>query len=132
MLILFLTVLTGAALFAQDNITTQIKQAVDNLATRLNRPLEITISPVTIEGSDTPTALSRFLAGKINLFASTHAMFKVFAPSRSRGVGSKQQSDSQTGKITGNRVLFLWMARRELIVSAEMILFFPSAGSGTA
>jgi hypothetical protein len=95
----FLAALTVIGLFAQDVINEKVRRAIDGLTARINRPIEVTIAPVTIEGSDTPTALSRFLAGKINLFASNHTKYKVVLPTR--GIGRKQQNDSQGGKITG-------------------------------
>jgi hypothetical protein len=97
--VFFLAVLTVTGLSAQDAINENVSRAVDKLASRINRPIEVTITPVTIEGSDTPTALSRFLAGRINIFASNHTKYKVVLPAR--GIGRKQQSDSQRGKITG-------------------------------
>jgi hypothetical protein len=97
--IFFLAALAVTCLFAQDAINEKVRQAVDGLASKVNRPIEVTITPVTIEGSDTPTALSRFLAGKINLFASNHTKYKVVLPSR--GIGRKQQNDSHAGRITG-------------------------------
>jgi hypothetical protein len=97
--VFFLAVLAFTGLFSQDIINDKVRQAIDGLAVRINRPIEVTIAPITIEGSDTPTALSRFLAGKINLFASNHTKYKVILPVR--GVGRRQQNDSQAGKITG-------------------------------
>jgi hypothetical protein len=98
--VFFLTLLAVTGLFAQDAISEKVRRAVDSLASKINRPIEVTIAPVTIEGSDTPTTLSRFLANKINLFASNnHAKYKVVMPAR--GAGRKQQNNSLAGKIGG-------------------------------
>jgi hypothetical protein len=80
----------------------EIKNAVDELAARLNAPIEVNISPVTIEGTDTPTGLTQYLGRKINEFAvnNSKSLFKIVQPTR--GIAPVRTSGGpQKGKITG-------------------------------
>ena len=89
--------LCAVALYAQ-NIDAQVKQAVDGLVSRINKPIEVSISPVTIAGTDTPTEFSRFIGDKICLSAVDNTRYKVIAPTRGM---PPQNSGALKGKITG-------------------------------
>jgi hypothetical protein len=86
-------------------IDTRVKKAVDDLAVRLNRPIEVIIETPTIDGSDTPTALSRYLANKVSVFAASNNLYRVKTPSAARGINVGRSGGSDTGKITGTYTL---------------------------
>jgi hypothetical protein len=69
--------------FAQD-FDAQIQAKVDELAAALKVPVEVVVEPITIEETDTPSALSRFLYGRVEYSAAKNNMYRV-AP-RSRGM----------------------------------------------
>jgi hypothetical protein len=91
----------GAVLLAAQDIDTSIKNAVDGLASRLNTVLEMSIGDITLAGTDTVSALSRNLQGRIEHHASNNPRMKVVARSR----GLNRASDRQKGIIRGTFVL---------------------------
>jgi hypothetical protein len=84
-------------LAAQENIDGSVKNAVDSLASRLNTVLEVSIGDVTLAGTDTVSALSRNLRGRIEHHASNNPRMKVVARSR----GLDRVSGRQKGIILG-------------------------------
>jgi hypothetical protein len=62
--------------FPQD-INQKVRSAVDTLSTGRNSAIEVSIEPVTVDGTGTPTAFSRYLAGKLELYAVNNTLFKV-------------------------------------------------------
>jgi hypothetical protein len=95
--VFYLALATSSFIFAQD-INQKIRSAVDALSAGRNSPIEVNIEPVTIDGTDTPTALSRYLADRIELSAVNNTLFKIVQPTR--GVGART-GGPQKGKITG-------------------------------
>jgi hypothetical protein len=69
----------GVALSAQ-TLDDRIKNVVDGLAQRTR--IEVLIYPPVIQGTDTPTALSRYLHQKIGTYAVINNSFSVVQPSR--------------------------------------------------
>jgi hypothetical protein len=87
--------------FAED-MDTKIKKAVDDLVTRLNVPIEVSIGLITIAETDTPTAFSRYLHTKINFYAVANGMYRVVENSGSkRSVNRVRPAGEQPGEITG-------------------------------
>jgi hypothetical protein len=90
----------GAALLAAQDIDAGVKNAVDGLASRLNTVLEMSIGDITLAGTDTVSALSRNLQGRIEHHASNNPRMKVVVRSR----GLNRVSDRQKGIIRGTFV----------------------------
>jgi hypothetical protein len=78
-MVLLVVMLSGAVLSAQ-SLDERIKSAVDGLAQRYR--VEVCIYPPLIQGTDTPTALSRYLYQKIDTYAVINNSFAVVQPSR--------------------------------------------------
>jgi len=95
--------LCSASLIAAQDTELRIKDALDNLSARTRRPVEVSVGPVTIAGTNTPAALSRYLADKITLFAANNPGFKVVRPTR--GVKRAAADGTLKGKITGTYTL---------------------------
>ncbi|GHV23653.1 hypothetical protein FACS189494_11750 [Spirochaetia bacterium] len=90
--------LCAAALSAQ-NIDAKVKEAVDELVSRRNRVIEVSISPVTIADTNTPTEFSSVLGTKINRIAGNHTKYRVVPATR--GFKQSQAGGTEKGKITG-------------------------------
>jgi hypothetical protein len=75
-------VLLAVVPVAAQNLDVELKKAVDGLRARFNRTIEVRIEPVTIAGTDTPTAFSQYLQSKIGHFAVNGGVFKVSNASR--------------------------------------------------
>ncbi|MDR0585947.1 MAG: DUF4384 domain-containing protein [Treponema sp.] len=97
----FFFFLAGIFTVSAQEIDAKVKKAVDDLAIRLNRPIEVSIETPTIDGSDSPTALSRYLANKANVFAASNKLYRVKTASSTRGINLGRTGGSDTGKITG-------------------------------
>ncbi|GBU28670.1 hypothetical protein R84B8_02230 [Treponema sp. R8-4-B8] len=80
-----------------DNLT---RDAVNNLASRLNVLLEVSIGTITLDGTETPSEFSRLLAGKVNHYATNNDLFRVIAKSRS--LSSTRPGGPPKGTISGN------------------------------
>jgi hypothetical protein len=87
----------AAALLAAQNIDGGVKNAVDGLASRLNTVLEVSIGDITLTGTNTVSALSRNLQGRIEHHAANNQKLKVIARSR----GLNRVRDRQKGIIQG-------------------------------
>jgi hypothetical protein len=85
-------VLLPFAQLAAQTLDLELKKAVDGLGARFNRTIEVRIYPVTIAGTDTPTAFSQYLQGKISNFAANTPPFSVIA-SASRAVNPSGTAD---------------------------------------
>jgi hypothetical protein len=90
--------LSAASLILAQDIDQKVRSAVDTLSAGRNRALEVNIEPVTIDGTGTPTALSRYLADKLELYTVSNTLFTVVQPTR--GVGQRT-GGAQKGKISG-------------------------------
>jgi hypothetical protein len=89
-----------AATFAQD-FDARIQAAVDELAATLKFQLEVVVDPITIEGTDTPSALSRFLHGRVEYSASKNvAKYRVTPKSR----GTRRAEIKGSYQEIGNNV----------------------------
>jgi hypothetical protein len=87
---------------AQD-IDGAVKKAVDALAAPLNIPIDVSVGLVTIDGSGVPSALSRYLAGKVSHHAINNTLYKVVP--LTRGPPSVRPAAGQKGLITGSFTL---------------------------
>jgi len=94
-ILLFLTL---SVLQAQ-SIDAEIQAAVYGLASRLLAPLQVSISPITMSGTDAPSEFSRFLFERINYYAGNTSMFRVIQTSR--GPAALRPAAAQPGTITG-------------------------------
>jgi hypothetical protein len=87
--------------FSQD-IDGKIKKAVDELAVRLNAPMNVNIGPITISETSTSTAFSRYLYTKIKSFAAGNGMYRVMEnPGETRGTNRVRPVSEQSGELTG-------------------------------
>ncbi|GHV74471.1 hypothetical protein AGMMS49940_17730 [Spirochaetia bacterium] len=92
--------LCAAALSAQ-SIDAKVKEAVDDLVSRRNVVIEVSIRPVTIAGTDTPTDLSQRLYTKINLFAGNNSRKYRVVNTRGAGRPPVAVDGTEKGEITG-------------------------------
>lgn len=93
-------IVTGLAPLAAQDIDSSVRSAVDGLASRLNMVLEVSIGDITLAGTDTVSALSRNIKGRIEHHASNNTRLQVVVPSR----GANRISDRQKGIIQGTFV----------------------------
>jgi hypothetical protein len=86
-------------LYSQDivNINNKVRDAVNNLASKLVRRWEVSIGDITLDGTDLPSDLSRYLCRTIRTYAVQNPMFLVNAPSRVL----KKQDEPEKAIITG-------------------------------
>jgi hypothetical protein len=92
-------ILVCAAFASAQNLDAAVQKAVDDLSARMNRPIAVSISPVTIADSDTPTAFSRYLWDKINQYAVNNTKYRVVQATR--GISAARTDEVQNGTITG-------------------------------
>jgi hypothetical protein len=81
-------------------IDNMVRDAVNNLASRLNVLLEVSVGTITLDNTETPSEFSRMLAGKVNHYATNNDLFRVIA--KSRGISSTRPSGPPKGTISGN------------------------------
>jgi hypothetical protein len=94
----FIVLFIGSILSAQ-TLDERIKSAVDGLS-QFTR-IEVVIYPPVIQGTDTPSELSRYLYQKIDTYAVSGGRFNVRQPTRGGPQGRIEGSYLQTGdKIT--------------------------------
>ena len=96
-----------------------VETAVDNLAMKLLRPLEVSIGTMTFEGTNSTSGFSRCLYNLVYLYADANASFKVVNLSRA----PNSPGGSQRGIIKGT------FAKRKDTV--EVFLFLISEANGT-
>jgi hypothetical protein len=87
-------------LAAQDivNINNKVRDAVNNLASKLVRRMDVSIGDITFDGTDVPSDLSRYLCRTIRTYATNNSMFQVIELTRG---GLKKQGEPEKGIITG-------------------------------
>jgi hypothetical protein len=96
--IILMTVLVNA-----QDIDGTVKKAVDGLAAPLNVPMEISIGTISIQGSGTPSAFSRYLMGRINHHAINNALYRVVPITR--GPPPVRTGGTLKGSISGSFTL---------------------------
>jgi hypothetical protein len=112
--------------FAQD-MDAKIQKAVDDLAVRLNAPIEVSVGLIAITETNAPTEFSRYLHRKITFFAVSNGMYKVLENSpSSRGVSRIRPVAEQPGEITGTY--------QKLGGTVEVMLYLkiPSVGAAVS
>jgi hypothetical protein len=85
-----------AAVFAQD-FDAQIQAAVDEMVSTMKVPIKVVINPITIAETETTSALSRYLYGKVDLYASKNSKYNVVAKARGTPQGRIEGSYIQAG-----------------------------------
>jgi hypothetical protein len=90
-------IMSAMVLPAQD-IDNQVRIAVNTLASKLNRRLDVSVGAITLAGTDEPSAFSRDLYTLITHYATNNNLFQVITPTR----GPKRPGDTEKGIITGN------------------------------
>jgi hypothetical protein len=93
-------VFIGITFLPAQQIDNMVREAVNNLASRLNVLLEVSIGSITLDNTETPSEFSRLLAGKVNHYATNNDLFRVIA--KSRGIPSTRPSGPPKGTISGN------------------------------
>jgi hypothetical protein len=93
-------VFIGITFLPAQQIDNMVRDAVNNLASRLNVLLEVSIGSITLDNTETPSEFSRLLAGKVNHYATNNDLFRVIA--KSRGIPSTRPSGPPKGTISGN------------------------------
>jgi len=93
-------VFIGVTFLPAQQIDNLVRDAVNNLASRLNVLLEVNIGSITLDNTETPSEFSRLLAGKVNHYATNNDLFRVIA--KSRGIPSTRPSGPPKGTISGN------------------------------
>jgi hypothetical protein len=102
-LVLMLTLMSAlAAGAAAQDLNSKVKDAVDGLSTRLNSSVAVRIGVVTLAGTDTPGALSRYLYDRINAHAPVNPKFRVIAPTR--GIERVRPDEPWKGFIKGTYI----------------------------
>jgi hypothetical protein len=134
-LVLGLILLVAGAVFAEEaapQIALQVKNAVDTLAARVNGAMEVSIGPVTLANTGTPSALSRYLIDRINLFAANNAKFNVVRPAHD--VSRRITGGTPHGTITGSYALngAAVDVRLELLALPALINGAANSAIGTA
>jgi hypothetical protein len=87
---------------AQTEIDNKVRDAVNNLASKLVRQWEVSIGDILLEDEDTPSVFSRYLYRMIKLYANQtgNSMFRVIEPAHNRG-GPNKQGEPEKAVITG-------------------------------
>jgi len=93
-------ILFGITFLPAQQIDNLVRDAVNNLASRLNVLLEVSVGSITLDNTETPSEFSRLLAGKVNHYATNNDLFRVIA--KSRGIPSTRPSGPPKGTISGN------------------------------
>jgi hypothetical protein len=106
-----------AVLVNAQDIDGAVKKAVDSLAAPLNVPMEISVGQVTVAGSGTPSALSRYLAGKINHHAINNSLYRVVPVTR--GPPPVRSGNVQKGVISGSFALIGGVVEVTLDLASE-------------
>jgi len=102
LLFLYLGFISLTLLPAQD-VDTQIRDAVNNLAARFNVTLDVSIGAVMMDGTNTPSAFSRFLSERVSHFAANNDMLRVIP--LTRGLPAIRPTMPRQGHITGSFML---------------------------
>jgi hypothetical protein len=80
MVILAVFLVLFIALLPAQQINGIVQDAVNRLASGLNTPLQVSIAPVTISGTNTPSEVSRLLYQLISASAKNNRLFQVVEP----------------------------------------------------
>ncbi|GHV90486.1 hypothetical protein AGMMS50268_09890 [Spirochaetia bacterium] len=124
-LISLLSILCGVV-SAQD-FDAQIQTAVDELAVSLKVPVEVVIEPVTIVGTETPSALSLFLYNRVEYSASKNvSKYRVVEKDRSGIRKTRIESKYQVIGINVEVMLSLIAADSNNVIG-KSLLKLPTA-----
>ena len=91
---------------AAQNWLLDLKKAVDQLYTPFNRRITVRIQPITISGTDTPTAFSQYLVTKISNFAVNTPIFTVINDRPATRSVNRPQNMVDTATITGSYMIY--------------------------
>jgi len=101
-------ILISVTLVHAQQIDKLVREAVNNLANKINTPLEVSIETIMLDGTETPSGFSRMLLTKVDHFATNNDLFRVIAKSRSlpttRPGGAARGSISGNYTVTGDKV----------------------------
>jgi hypothetical protein len=92
--VLTVFIILSLSLLPAQQINSIVQDAVNRLASGLNTPLQVSISPVTMAGTNAPSEVSRLLYNLISANAKSNRNFQIIQPVP--GV-----SAAQTGTISG-------------------------------
>jgi len=105
------------SLLTLPEIDIKARNAVNGLASCLDKPLNVTINPIAMYGTGAPTEFSWYLGELIKEYAAKNSMFILNNPTRG--------SAAQTGTITGNYIsraevqVFLYLNVGDESISSE-------------
>jgi len=100
-LLLSLCLICAAHLFAQE-FDKKVQEAINALASRISRPLDINIRPMTLAGTDEKSDFSDYLYNKVRMYADEkNPPFKVVETTRAPA----RNSDPEKGLLSGTYAL---------------------------